>query len=80
MSTIWKEKNLSVRSSPIRPKGVVTETPEQKRHWGITITDQYEEIAAVTVVSYDYVDYLQLAKQDSQWLIVNVIWTDNRAK
>ena len=54
-------------------------TPAQKRRWEITITDKYEEIAAVTVLSDEYVEYLHLAKQDGQWLIVNILWTVNRA-
>jgi hypothetical protein len=40
--------------------------PEQKRHWEITIKEKYEEIAAVTVLSTEYVEYIQLAKQDGQ--------------
>ncbi len=42
--------------------------------------DRYEEIAAVKAVANEYVDYLQLAKHEGQWLIVNALWTDNRAR
>ena len=44
------------------------------------LLDRYEEIANVKVVANEYIDYLQLARQDGQWLIVNALWTDNRAK
>jgi len=61
-------------------EGAGSDTPAGKRHLEITILDRYEEIATVKVVANDYIDYLHLAKQDGQWLIVNALWTDNRAK
>jgi hypothetical protein len=57
-----------------------SDIPIAKQNYKITILDRYEEIASVKVVAYEYIDYLQLAKQDGQWLIVNALWTDNRAK
>ncbi len=60
-------------------QGGGTDIPADKRHFEVTVLDQYEGIAAVKVVGYEYVDYLQLAKENGQWLIVNALWTDNRA-
>ncbi len=54
--------------------------PADKRHWTITILDSYEEIATVKVASGEYIEYIHLVKQDGQWLIANVIYTDNRAQ
>ena len=56
-----------------------SDLPEQDKHWEITIKEKYEDIAAVTVLSTEYVEYIQLAKQDSRWQIVNILWTFNRA-
>ncbi|MCI0555485.1 MAG: nuclear transport factor 2 family protein [Anaerolineae bacterium] len=61
-------------------EGGGSDTPIAKQRFEITILDRYEEIAIVKVVANEYIDYLQLAKQDGQWLIVNALWTDNRAK
>jgi hypothetical protein len=61
-------------------KGGGSETPVNKRRCEITILDRYEEMATVKVVATEYIDYLHLAKQNGQWLIVNAMWTDNRAK
>jgi hypothetical protein len=51
-----------------------TKTPVAQRQKDITILDAYDNMAVVKVVSTKYVDYLQLAKIDGHWLIVNVLW------
>lgn len=61
-------------------EGGGSDIPIAKQRYEITILDKYEEIASVKVVAYEYIDYLQMAKQDGQWLIVNALWTDNRAR
>jgi len=60
-------------------RGGGTDTSADKRHWDIIILDHYEEIALAKVTCPEYVEYIQLARQDGQWLILNVLWTDNRA-
>ena len=55
-----------------------SDSSHDKKNWTITILDTYEEIATVKVTSGEYMEYIHLAKQDGQWLIVNVIYTDNR--
>ncbi len=64
----------------ITKEGGGSDIPIKHQHYEITILDKYEEIASVKVVAYEYIDYLQLAKQDGQWLIVNALWTENRSK
>jgi hypothetical protein len=61
-------------------EGGGSDIPVARQRCEISILDRYEEIATVKVVATEYVDYLHLAKQDGQWLIVNALWTDNRAK
>jgi hypothetical protein len=53
-----------------------SETPADKKTWTITILDVYKEIATVKVFAGEYMEYIHLAKQAGQWLIVNVIWLD----
>lgn len=40
----------------------------------ITILDRFNNAAVVKIVSADFVDYLQEAKINGQWKIVNVLW------
>jgi hypothetical protein len=51
-----------------------TKTPKDKQQKDITILDRYENVAAVKVVASDWIDYLQLARIDGRWQIVNVLW------
>jgi hypothetical protein len=48
--------------------------PAEKRQKDVEILDTYDNIAVVRVVSVEYVDYLQVAKIDGRWMIVNVLW------
>jgi len=59
-------------------KGGGSDSPTEKKNWTITILDSYEEIATVKVSSSEYMEYIHLAKQDGQWLIINVLYTSNR--
>ncbi len=53
-------------------------TPIEKRLYEITILDVYGGIASARADSYDYVDYLQLARCEGRWLIVNALYDDRR--
>jgi len=55
-----------------------SDAPTEKQTWTITLLDYYEEIATVKVASGEYMEYIHLARQDGQWLIVNVLYTSNR--
>jgi hypothetical protein len=68
------------RMLEITKEGGGSDIPMDNQRYEITVLDKYEEIASVKVVAYEYIDYLHLAKQDGQWLIVNALWTDNRSK
>lgn len=51
------------------------DTPSSKHSYDVTILDMYGEIASVRAESYDYVDYLHLARGEDGWKIVNALWT-----
>lgn len=59
-------------------KGGGSNSPAEKKNWTITILDCYEKIATVKVSSVEYMEYIHLAKQDGQWQIVNVLYTNCR--
>ena len=47
---------------------------DTRRQKDVTILDVYENAAMVKVVASDWVDYLQMARWNGQWKIVNVLW------
>jgi Putative lumazine-binding len=50
------------------------ETPKDRQQKDVTILDVYGNAASVKAVMADWIDYLQLAKVDGRWVIVNVLW------
>ena len=53
-----------------------SDASSEKKNWTITILDSYEEIASAKVASGQYIEYIHLARQDGQWQIVNVLYTN----
>ena len=51
-----------------------TKTPKERQQRDVTILDVFENAACVKVVAADWVDYLQVAKFNGRWVIVNVLW------
>jgi hypothetical protein len=49
-------------------------TPVERRQKDVTVLDVFGGAAAARVVMADWIDYLQLAKVDGRWVIVNVLW------
>jgi hypothetical protein len=49
-------------------------TPVEKQMKEVTILDKYENVACVKIIATDWIDYLQVAKFDGRWVIVNVLW------
>ncbi len=58
-------------------KGGGKNRPAGTRDIKVEILDVYRDIANVRTESADFVDYLQLAKSEGQWRIVNVLWQFN---
>jgi hypothetical protein len=49
-------------------------TPKNKQQKDVTILDIFGNAASVKAVMADWIDYLQIAKVDGRWVIVNVLW------
>lgn len=50
------------------------DVPADKRSYDVAILDICGDIASVRADSYQYVDYLHLARSQGKWLIVNVLY------
>jgi hypothetical protein len=50
------------------------ETPKARQQKDVAILDIYGNAASVKAVMADWIDYLQIAKVDGRWVIVNVLW------
>lgn len=55
-------------------RGFGTSTPGDRRRKEVRILDVFGHAAAVRATMAEWVDYLQLAKVDGRWVIVNVLW------
>jgi hypothetical protein len=49
-------------------------TPVEKQQKDVTILDRFNNAAMVKIVAADWVDYLQVAKFNGEWKIINVLW------
>jgi Putative lumazine-binding len=49
-------------------------TPKDRQQKDVTILDIFGNAASAKAVMADWIDYLQLAKVDGRWVIVNVLW------
>jgi hypothetical protein len=47
---------------------------ENLRQEEVSILDRYHDAAVVKIVANDWIDYLQMAKFDGAWKIINVLW------
>ncbi len=54
--------------------GSGTDVPPERRRHDITILDLYGNMASVRVTSAKLVDYMQIARFEGGWRIVNVLW------
>jgi len=50
------------------------DTPKEKQQKDVTVLDIFGNAASAKVIASDWVDYLQLAKWNGRWVIVNVLW------
>ena len=49
-------------------------TPKDKQQKDVTVLDIFGNAAIVKVIASEWVDYLQVAKWNGRWVIVNVLW------
>ena len=50
------------------------DTPKEKQQKDVTVLDVFGNAAVAKVIASEWVDYLQLAKWQGRWVIVNVLW------
>src|ERR1041384_5609678 len=55
-------------------RGGGSRTPKQRQLKEITILDHYNHAAVVKIVASDWIDYLEEAKFNGEWKIINVLW------
>jgi hypothetical protein len=49
-------------------------TPPDRQLKEVTILDRYNKAAVVKIVASDWIDYLEVAKFNGEWKIINVLW------
>jgi len=49
-------------------------TPKEDQRKDVTILDMFGKMACVKLETTTWVDYMQLAKYDDNWLIINILW------
>ena len=49
-------------------------TPKDAQTKDVTILDRFQNAAVVKVVASGWIDYLQVAKFNGDWKIINVLW------
>jgi hypothetical protein len=54
--------------------GYGKETPAERQQKEVTILDIFRNAASVRSTMADWIDYMQMAKVDGRWVIVNVLW------
>lgn len=55
-------------------RGYGKSTPKDRQQKEVSILDIFNHAASVKAVMADWIDYLQMAKVDGRWVIVNVLW------
>src|SRR6516162_8488206 len=55
-------------------EGGVKKTPPDRQLKEVTILDRYNNAAVVKIVASDWIDYLEVAKFNAEWKIINVLW------
>jgi hypothetical protein len=48
--------------------------PVERRQEDVSILDRFQNVATVKIVATNWVDYLQMAKFNGDWKIINVLW------
>lgn len=48
--------------------------PAEARRTDVTILDAFRNVAAVRVDAHQWIDYMQIARWNGEWKIVNVLW------
>ena len=54
--------------------GYGRKVPKEQQQKDITILDHHNNAAVVKIVASSWIDYLEEAKYDGEWKIINVLW------
>lgn len=54
--------------------GYGKKVPVDQQQKDVFILDKYENVAVVKVIALEWIDYLQIARYNGEWKIVNVLW------
>jgi hypothetical protein len=54
--------------------GYGKETPKERQQKDVKVLDIFGNAASAKAVMANWIDYMQLAKVDGRWVIVNVLW------
>ena len=60
-------------------RGYGKETPKSEQRKDVRILDTFENAAMVRLDMRDWVDFLQMAKVDGKWKIINVLWEPRKS-
>jgi hypothetical protein len=55
-------------------RGGGNQTPKDEQLKEITILDRFNNAGVVKIVASSWIDYLEVAKFNGQWKIINVLW------
>ena len=55
-------------------EGIGKKIPQDRQQKEVTILDRYNNAAVVKIVASDWIDYLEVARFNGDWKIINVLW------
>lgn len=55
-------------------RGYGKETPPERQQKDVVILDIFQNAASVRATMANWIDYMQMARMDGRWVIVNVLW------
>ena len=55
-------------------EGIGKKVPQDRQLKEVTILDRFNNAAVVKVGASDWIDYLEVAKFNGEWKIINVLW------
>ena len=55
-------------------EGIGKKIPQDRQSKEVTILDRYNNAAVVKIVAPDWIDYLEVARFNGDWKIINVLW------
>jgi len=59
-------------------RGFGKNTPKDKQEKDVQIYDIFRGVAVARVTMTDWIDYMQLARIEGRWVVVNVLWEMKR--